>query len=44
MGWKFCVTTFGVVWIEIDQEKALEEMMEVTTFGVVWIEIYNFTG
>ena len=33
-----------MVWIEIDQEKALEEMMEVTTFGVVWIEIYNFTG
>ena len=28
-----------MVWIEIDQEKALEEMMEVTTFGVVWIEI-----
>ena len=33
------VTTFAVVWIEIEKLRIIAEMAMVTTFAVVWIEI-----
>ncbi len=37
--WVFAVTTFAVVWIEMQNKGVHITVVFVTTFAVVWIEI-----